>query len=44
MEPQLVPIAPARKADVLSMRFANTFNSPVGEARYFLYLGREKMA
>ena len=44
MEPQLVPIAPVRNAEVLSIRFASVFSSPAGEARYFLYLEREKRA
>lgn len=44
MEPQLVPMAPVRKADVLSTFCPRAFNSPAGEARYFLYLGREKRA
>ncbi len=44
MEPQLVPMAPVRNADILSTLFPRALSSPAGEARYFLYFGREKRA
>ncbi len=44
IEPQLVPIAPVKKADVLNTRFPSAFSSPAGFVRNFLYFGSEKRA
>lgn len=42
MEPQDVPIAPVRKADVLSTLLARALNSCDGSLRNFLHFGRAK--
>ena len=44
MEPQDVPIAPVRNADVLSALFASTLSSCDGSLRIFFHLGRAKRA
>ena len=42
MEPQLVLMAPVRKAAVRRMRVARREREEVGEERNWWYLGREK--